>query len=246
MSYKLSNHKKAFKKEARILNDMSKTNKYPKIAIDGPAGAGKSTVTREVSRRLELKHLDTGAMYRAIALKFYREKAELTDLGALEEIVKRTSIEFGDKQKVFLDEEDVTEEIRQAHINEMVSTVSAVSLVRAHLVELQKKIAGESKGIVMEGRDIGSRVMPDADFKFYLDASIDERTRRRRIEQEEKGLSLTEEEVIAEIKNRDNIDSMRKDSPLTRVDDAILIDTTGMTFEEVVDSIEETVTRRLR
>jgi len=98
----------------------------------------------------------------------------------------------------------------------------------------------------MEGRDIGSRVMPDADFKFYLDASIDERTRRRRIEQEEKGLSMTEEEVIAEIKNRDNIDSRRKDSPLTRVDDAILIDTTKMTFEEVVDSIEETVTKGLR
>ncbi len=216
---------------------MPEPKEFPKIAIDGPAGAGKSTVTREVSRRLELKHLDTGAMYRAITLKLINENIDLNDLDLIEKTLNRTKITFNEKQRVFLDGMDITDNIRGAEVNRLVSPVSAISLVRRRLVEMQKAVARESQGIVMEGRDIASRVMPDADFKFYLDASIEERARRRRKEQLEKGIAMTEAEVIAEIKNRDMIDSGRKDSPLTMVADAIVIDTTDMSLEAVVEEI---------
>ncbi len=216
---------------------MPEPKEFPKIAIDGPAGAGKSTVTREVSRRLELKHLDTGAMYRAITLKLINENIDLNDLDLIEKTLNRTEITFNEKQRVFLDGMDITDNIRGAEVNRLVSPVSAISLVRRRLVEMQKAVARESQGIVMEGRDIASRVMPDADFKFYLDASIEERARRRRKEQLEKGIAMTEAEVIAEIKNRDMIDSGRKDSPLTMVADAIVIDTTDMSLEAVVEEI---------
>lgn len=218
---------------------------HPKIAIDGPAGAGKSTVTREVSRRLNIKFLDTGAMYRAITLKFIRNNVNLSDPKQIENILSRTSIKISDKQEVFLDGEDVTEKIRGLEVNRLVSPVSAISQVRRWLVDMQKALAEESNGIVMEGRDIASKVMPEADFKFYLDASITERARRRRKEQQEKGINLTENEVLAEIKNRDKIDSGRDDSPLTRVADAIVIDTTELTVEEVVDSIVSIVGRKV-
>jgi len=221
-----------------------KNNGYPKVAIDGPAGAGKSTVTREVSRRLDLKYLDTGAMYRAITLKFIYEDIDISDLKSIEEVLNRTVIKLSDKQGVFLDGKEVTNDIRIAEVNKLVSPVSAISKVRRWLVDMQREIAEESRGIVMEGRDIASKVMPDADFKFYLDASLAERTRRRRQEQLEKGIVLAEDEVIAEIKNRDVIDSGRADSPLIRVPDAIVIDTTDMSFDEVVDKIVNIVQRK--
>lgn len=223
--------------------NMPKMKKPLKIAIDGPAGAGKSTVAREASNRLHLKYLDTGAMYRAITLKFIREKVDLSDIKTIEEILERTSIQLGDNQEVFLDNEEVTYEIRLPHVNEYVSPVSCLTSVRSRLVQLQQVIARDSDGIIMEGRDIASRVMPDADFKFYLDASIEERAKRRSKEQLEKGIILNEEAVAAEINNRDSIDSKRDDSPLTKVEDAILIDTTKMTFEEVVNKIVDKVTK---
>lgn len=206
-----------------------------KIAIDGPAGAGKSTVAREVAARLNISYLDTGAMYRAVTLKFIREKVDLTDLNTVEKVLKHTAVSLSEENKIFLDGEDVTDEIRLPHVNKMVSPVSCLSPVRTHLVTMQQAIASRSdNGIIMEGRDIASRVMPDADFKFYLDASVEERTRRRSREQLEKGIVLDEGAVAAEMNTRDNIDSRRDDSPLTIVDEAIVIDTTEMTFEEVV------------
>ena len=218
---------------------------HPTIAIDGPAGSGKSTVAREVSMRLNIKYLDTGAMYRAVTLKLIRKKADLTNLKVLEEILDQTTIQLGEDKQVILDGEDVTAEIRFPHVNEMVSPVSCISLIRRRLVAIQQAVAREStresRGIIMEGRDIASRVMPDADFKFYLDASVEERARRRSKEQREKGLNLPEDSVAAEILKRDSIDSQRNDSPLTIVADAIVIDTTGMTFAEVVTKIIETV-----
>ena len=214
---------------------------HPTIAIDGPAGSGKSTVAREVSMRLNIKYLDTGAMYRAVTLKLIRKKADLTNLKVLEEILDQTKIQIGEDKQVILDGEDVTAEIRFPHVNEMVSPVSCISLIRRRLVAIQQAIARESRGIIMEGRDIASRVMPDADFKFYLDASVEERARRRSKEQREKGLNLPEDSVAAEILKRDSIDSQRDDSPLTIVADAIVIDTTGMTFDAVVTKIIETV-----
>jgi cytidylate kinase len=136
-----------------------------------------------------------------------------------------------------LDDEDVTEEIRKPYINEMVSPVSAQSAVRRHLVALQQQIAAEKNGIIMEGRDTTSVVLPDADYKFYLDASLEERARRRNLEQLEKGITLSAEEVATQIVKRDNIDSQREDSPLTIVPDAIVIDTTNLDFEGVVNEI---------
>ncbi len=220
---------------------MQQKSKHPKIAIDGPAGAGKSTVAREVSRRLNLKYLDTGAMYRAVTLKIVREGIDLADQEAIEKLLDQTTIQLDEAERVFLDGEDVTAEIRQSHVNELVSPVSCITLVRRRLVDVQQTIAGESRGIIMEGRDIGSRVLPDADFKFYLDASIDERARRRINEQLEKGISFSEKEVISQIENRDRIDSGREDSPLTIVPDAVVVDTTNLSFEEVVDKIVTTV-----
>ncbi len=222
------------------------SRKYPKIAIDGPAGAGKSTVAREVSRRLNIKYLDTGAMYRAVTLKVIRENIDLDDLETLAKVLDQTSIELSDGKRVFLDGDDVTDEIRQPMVNDLVSPVSCISLVRRRLVAMQQAIAGESKGIIMEGRDIASRVMPDADFKIYLDASLKERTRRRSKEQLEKGIPLNEEEVASGIMNRDNIDSHRDDSPLTVVSDAIVVDTTGLTFEMVVDKVIKVINQGLR
>ncbi len=210
---------------------------YPNIAIDGPAGAGKSSVTREVSRRLKLRYLDTGAMYRAITLKLLQESVDITDLDLIAKTLENTDIKLNDQEEVFLDGKPVTAEIRSSEVNRLVSPVSAIPIVRRRLVEMQQAIAKESEGIVMEGRDIASKVMPDADFKFFLDASIEERARRRRKEQLDKGIEMTEQEVIAEIKNRDIIDSGREDSPLTRVWDAVVIDTTDMAFDAVVDKI---------
>ncbi len=225
---------------------MSKEIINSKIAIDGPAGSGKSTVAREVSRRLKITYLDTGAMYRAVTLKVIRDNIDLNDLETLERMLEETEIGLGEDRKIYLDEEDVTEEIRKPHVNEMVSPVSCISAVRRHLVSMQQTIADQSNGIIMEGRDIASRVMPDADFKFYLDASIEERAKRRCKEQLEKGIALSLNEVAAEIKKRDNIDSHREDSPLTIVADAIIVDTTGMTFIEVVDKIIEVINEGMR
>lgn len=219
---------------------------YQQIAIDGPAGAGKSTVAREVARRLNIKYLDTGAMYRAITLKTIRNQVNITDLQALEEMLKNTEIELDEERRVYLDGNDVTEAIRQPDVNAMVSPVSCISIVRRRLVGIQQKIAAESDGIIMEGRDIASKVIPDAHFKFYLDASLEERARRRMKEQLEKGIHLAEDKVASEIASRDKIDSSRDDSPLTVVEDAIVIDTTDMTFEEVVDIIVKEVSVGLR
>ncbi len=225
---------------------MAKDTSVLKIAIDGPAGSGKSTVAREVSRRLKITYLDTGAMYRAITLKVVLENIDLNDLEALEGMLEETEIRLGEDRKIYLDGVDVTEEIRKPHVNEMVSPVSCISAVRRHLVFMQQTIADQSNGIIMEGRDIASRVMPDADFKFYLDATIEERAKRRCKEQLEKGITLSLPEVSAEIKNRDNIDSHREDSPLTIVADAIVVDTTGMTIVEVIDRIIEVINEGMR
>jgi cytidylate kinase len=221
----------------RLQFKVDNLQKKPNVAIDGPAGAGKSTVAREVAKRLGLQYLDTGAMYRAITLKMIRDNIDLDDAEALRSTLQQTAIHLDDQKKVYLDGEDVTEEIRKPHINEMVSPVSAQSIVRRHLVALQQKIASETNGIIMEGRDTTSVVLPDADYKFYLDASLEERTRRRNREQLEKGINLSADQVATQIVKRDNIDSQREDSPLTIVPDAIVIDTTNMDFEGVVNKI---------
>jgi cytidylate kinase len=217
-----------------------------RIAIDGPAGAGKSTVARALAGRLALKYLDTGAMYRAITLKVYRNNVDLEDTTSMQALLDTTSITINNGKDIILDGEDVSEEIRMAHVNRLVSPVSCLSMVRRRLVGLQQEIASSTPRIVMEGRDIASRVMPDAEYKFYLDASLEERAKRRFKEQLEKGISIALEEVVKDIAGRDVIDSNREDSPLTRVEDAIVIDTTGLSIEQVIESLVERVDEKLR
>lgn len=212
-----------------------------KIAIDGPAGSGKSTVAREIARRLQITYLDTGAMYRAITLKLIRAHVDLSDRGKVEMVLGGTELYLEPGGAVLLDGEDVTEEIRTPPINEAVSPVAELPAIRRKLVQQQQDIAASAGAIVMEGRDICSRVLPDADFKFYLDAALPERARRRMREQHEKGLLLSFENVLNEIRERDRIDSERADSPLAVTSGVQVIDTTEMTIAGVVERILDEV-----
>ncbi len=216
--------------------DMS-INSQLKIAIDGPAGSGKSTVAREVARRLNVVYLDTGAMYRAIALKLLRESCDLSEPGRVEAQLEQTTVQILADERILLDGEDVTDEIRSAAVNAVVSLVAELPAVRRKMVRQQQEIAAVSEGIVMEGRDIASTVMPDAPFKFYLDAALPVRARRRYLEQRDKGLPLSYEKTVHQINERDRIDSGRADSPLRITPGTAVIDTTTLTIEEVVEQI---------
>ncbi len=210
------------------------------IAIDGPAGAGKSTVAREVARRLCLDYLDTGAMYRAITLKLIRSRVDLEDLDRIEKILEETELNLSGGEEgniIFLDGEDVTAEIRKPYVNERVSQVSCISIIRRKLVAFQREIAQRSRGIVVEGRDISSRVLPQAGHKFYLQAGLAERARRRWKEQVAGGLEVTLAQVESEIRKRDCIDSQRQDSPLAIAPGVTIIDTTELNLEEVVNKL---------
>ena len=205
-----------------------------KIAIDGPAGAGKSTIAKYLAKKLNIEYIDTGAMYRAITLKAMRlgidmEKDE--EYGFLSE----TNLDFSNG-KIVLDGEDVSEAIRSVDVTTNVSTPSKIGCVRSTLVDLQRKIS-ESKSVIMDGRDIGTVVLPNADLKIYLDASVECRAKRRMLERAEKGLVISLEETKEEIIVRDIKDSTRAISPLKKADDAVLIDSSDMTVEEVVNKI---------
>ena len=209
------------------------------VAIDGPAGAGKGTITKLVGEKLNLLNVDTGAMYRCIALKMARENIKLDELDRIEEILKNVDINLINKDgnvNVFLDGEDVTNEIRTEEISKFVSPVSAIKIIRENMVKLQRKF-GEEKDIIMEGRDIGTEVFPNADVKIYLDATPEERARRRVLQNQEKGIEGEYEEILKQIKIRDERDSTREISPLKRAEDAILVDSTNMTIEEVVEEV---------
>ncbi len=207
------------------------------IAIDGPGGAGKSSISKAIASDLGFIHVDTGAMYRAIAL--YAVRNSCTEP---EEITKRideieVELKFiGGVQRVMLCGEDVTDYIRSSEVTMTASKVSAVPAVRAHLFDLQKKIAAENN-IIMDGRDIGSVVLPHADLKIYLTASAEERASRRYLEMREKPDCPTYEEILEDIKARDYADMHREIAPLTRAEDAVLVDTTSMGFNEVVEYI---------
>jgi cytidylate kinase len=211
------------------------------IAIDGPAGAGKSSVAKEVARRLGLKCLDTGAMYRAITFKALSEGIDLTDSKLLGELTRHCQLEikFDEKMNtlIYLDGEDVTEKIRSPQINKYVSIIARSPELRKELVYLQRKIAEKSNGIVMEGRDIGTNVLTNADHKFFLDAGLEERARRRWLEMKEKGLEVDLESLLEEITTRDRIDSEREESPLKIAPEAEVIDTTYYNLEEVIEKV---------
>lgn len=211
-----------------------------KIAIDGPAGAGKSTIARLVAKDLGLRYVDTGAMYRAVTLEALRRGVDTTDEEALVRVV--TSIDLnivfqGDQGNlVYLDGEDVTELIRQPNVTALVSEVSTHKKVREFIVALQDQI-GRQGSVVMDGRDIGTVVMPDADWKIFLQATVEERAKRRASELERRGLSVDLEELKEQIRRRDHLDSTRDNSPLKRADDALEIDTTSLNVAEVVQKL---------
>ena len=206
-----------------------------RVAIDGPGGAGKSTVAKEVAHALGIDYIDTGAMYRAVGYKIIRDGIDPGDEKAVEKMLSETDIDFvrGD---ILLDGEKVNSQIRTPEVSEMASLCSAYAFVRKKLVATQRKM-GETKSIIMDGRDIGTNVLAGAEYKFFVTASPDERAKRRQKELSEKGRDISYEEVLGDIIKRDNKDTTRKLNPLKQAEDAILIDTTGMTVEEVVSRI---------
>ncbi len=211
------------------------------IAIDGPAGSGKSTVARRVAAMLGYLYLDSGAMYRAVALKALERKIALADEAALEKLARETHVELkaptaeqeatGLKNRVFLDGREVTTEIRTGEVAQAASRLATIAGVREVLVAEQQK-AGEGGGVVMEGRDIGTVVFPRAELKMFLEASPETRAQRRWMEHQEKGESFTVEQVLEEVHERDKRDRERKVSPLVRAQDAVLVDNTAMGIEE--------------
>ena len=205
-----------------------------KIAIDGPAGAGKSTISKEVAKKLDIEYLDTGAMYRAVTLKAMRLGVDM-ELDESYSFLDNTSIEII-KGKIYLDGEDVSQAIRSVDVTNHVSTPSKIGVVRTYLVDLQRKIS-ESIDVIMDGRDIGTVVLKDAPLKIYLDASVECRALRRKLEREQAGLNLSLDETIKEIEARDFKDSTRKINPLRKADDAIHIDSSNMSIDEVVNTI---------
>ncbi|MFH1784256.1 MAG: (d)CMP kinase [bacterium] len=215
------------------------------IAIDGPAGSGKSTVAQAVARELGYLHVDSGSMYRALTWKALKDKVDINDKAAV--IKSTTGARIGlrqqkGKQRVFIDGKDVTYFLRGSEINENINTIAAIPEVRKYLLNLQREIAKEG-GIVMEGRDIGTVVFPDAQKKFYLDASIKERTRRRFEELVQKREIVDVLELEESIKKRDKKDKTRSTNPLRIADDAIVIDTTGLSVDDVIKKILEKISR---
>ena len=209
------------------------------VAIDGPASSGKSTISKLIAKENHFLYLDTGAMYRVVTLAVLRNHISLEDYDAIYELVQNIDIRFSmkdGKQIVFMNKEDVTDEIRSVEVTKNVSAVSAIKEVRTRLVHLQQEIA-ENHSIIMDGRDIGTVVLPQADIKIFLVASVEERAKRRFIENQEKGIEMSYEELVEDIRRRDYIDSTRKESPLRKAEDAIEIDTTTMSIEDVVKTV---------
>ncbi len=217
------------------------------IAIDGPAGAGKSTIARAVAKQLGYIYVDTGALYRGVGLKFSRDGVDTSLNCNIEEILKETNIDIafvGDEQHVFLNGEDVSDKIRTPEASMMASAVSAVPVVRAFLLELQRKMARENN-VIMDGRDIGTVILPNAQVKIFLTASPEERARRRYVELTEKGMETTFEEVLSDMKVRDYNDSHREIAPLKPAENSDIVDTTGLTLEESKAAILDVVKNKL-
>ena len=206
------------------------------IAVDGPAGAGKSTIAKMVSQVLRIEYIDTGAMYRALTLKALRSGIDPGNTNEVINLLDKTVIDFIDNH-IYLDGAMVDKEIRENIINKYVSPIAVIKEVREGMVLIQQKMA-KTKSVIMDGRDITTVVLPNADFKFFITASVEERSRRRYKELSEKGeTEITLELIQADIQRRDEIDSNREYAPLTLTDDSFLIDTTNKTIEECVSII---------
>lgn len=212
------------------------------IAIDGPSASGKSTTAKGISKKLGIMHLDTGAMYRAVTLGLKKTDVSLEDDVSIQKFLVQADISFGNENRIFLNGAGVSREIRSADISSRVSAVSALPIIREAMVRIQRKIA-ENTDCVLEGRDIGTIVFPNADFKFFLIADMEVRAKRRLLELEAMGETTTLSELINDIEKRDRLDSSRDHSPLIQAEDAILIDTSGITIDDQINKIVKIITK---
>lgn len=206
-----------------------------RVAVDGPSGAGKSTIAKAIAERLSLDYIDTGAMYRAVGYKMLQQGVSLSDETAIGRLLDTTEIDFC-KGDTILDGQVISDRIRTQEISRQASDCSALAMVRRRLVQLQRKM-GAQKSVIMDGRDIGTVVFPDAEYKFFITAAPEERARRRFAELTAKGSETTFDQVLADINQRDYNDTHREVDPLRKAEDAVEIDTTDMTIEEVVEYI---------
>jgi CMP/dCMP kinase len=223
---------------------VSQPSRRAVIAIDGPAGAGKSTIARRLATRLGFTYIDTGAMYRAVALWAMRQNADTADMHRMEQLARAADIEFEPDQRVLLNGEDVTAAIRTAEAGSSASVVAAIPGVRHALVEKQRALAGRTS-VIMEGRDIGTVVFPDADVKIFLDADPQERVGRRLRDFRDQGQAVSPEAISAQIRERDQRDRTRAEAPLTQAPDAIYIDSTGLSPDAVEEEILKVVRARI-
>ena len=214
-------------------------NRPLQVAIDGPAGAGKSSVAKVLARRLGCIYLDTGAMYRAVTWLAMNQQVAFDNESGMKQLLDTLQLEFKEidgVQHLFCNGTDVTEAIRTPEISANVSAVSMIPMVREEMTSQQRKIAA-GFDVLMDGRDIGTTVLPDAQYKFFLTASLEERARRRALELEQKGVAVDIEQLMADIALRDEKDSNREVSPLRQAEDAVLVDTSDLTFDEVVEKL---------
>ena len=213
------------------------------VAIDGPAGSGKGTVTKLVAEKRNLVSIDTGAMYRCVTLDCINNGIDYNNIEGIKRILDNIKIELkkeNGEQKVYLNGEDVSKEIREPRVNDLVSEFSAIKEVRAKITPMQQKM-GESENIIMEGRDIGTVVFPNADVKIFLDCDVRERAKRRFIQNQKEGIESTYEEILENIIKREKINSTREIAPFVKAEDAIYLDSTNLTIEQVVEKVIELI-----
>ena len=209
------------------------------VAIDGPAGSGKSTIAKLLAKKYDLTYIDTGAMYRMITLYLLENNIDINDLKEVERVLNTVNLDMqGDK--FYLDNVDVSTKIREKRINDNVSKVASIKIFRSNLVDLQRKISN-NKDVILDGRDVGTVIFPNAQVKIFLIASPEERARRRYNEFLEKKTEITYDEVLKSIKERDHIDSTRDESPFVKADDAIELDSTNLTIEDVINFISKEI-----
>ena len=213
------------------------------IAIDGPAGSGKGTITKILAEKLGIVNIETGAMYRSIALAALRKGLSVDDREALIELAKNVKIEFDKEGNTYLDGEDVTNLLRTPEVNAVVSPISSIVEIREEMVKIQRAFA-EGNSVIMEGRDITTVVFPNADYKFYLDASAEERANRRFKQNQESGIEMSYEEVLDSINQRDYNDMHKPVGALKRTDEQIYIDSTNLTIDEVVEEFLKHIKER--
>lgn len=216
------------------------------VAVDGTAGSGKGTITKIIAEKLNLVSIDTGAMYRCVALECINQGIEYTEIEKIKKVLENINIELkkeNENQLVFLNGQDVTEDIRTPEVDNQVAKFAAVKEVRKKITPMQRKM-GDNNDIIMEGRDIGTVVFPNADVKVFLDCSVEERAMRRYKQDLEKGIQTTYDEVLASIKERHRLETEREIAPLTKAPDAVYIDSTGMTIDEEAEAVIKVINQK--